>query len=142
MTGLQLAAIADCSNVTISRLENGHQQPTSSLAGRLAEALEVPLENLYFDPRRPPAVSQLAAALGLGGAAGARAPGPADDAEIERLAIDALRAMDPLLRAKAVGYILGLASGSSTFGAGAASKLAESAERTRRQAPPADRQEQ
>ncbi len=135
LTGRQLAEIADCSNVTISRIENGHQQPTSSLAKRLADALAVPLEGLYVDSRRAAASDRLVTALGLGSIAAAKTDGAVEDAEIEKVVIDALRKMGPLHRAQAIGYILGLASSSSAFAAEAAAKLAESAEKARREPP-------
>ncbi len=132
LTGLQLAELAQCSNVTVSRIENGHQQPSASVASRLADALDVPLAELTIDLRREAANRRLTAALGLG------APAGLSDEEMEAVVLEALRKMDPLLRAKAIGYILGLASSSSTFAAGAASRLAGSAESARRQPPPAD----
>jgi len=109
LTGLELAKRVHCSNVTISRIENGHQQPTSALSGRIAEALGVPLDELTIDPRR--AVRR-----------------DDDDTETERLIIEALRRMDPLLRARTIGYILGVASSGSPDAAAAAADLAAAAE--------------
>ncbi len=110
LTGLELSKRIACSNVTISRIENGHQQPTRAIAQRIADALGVPLTELSIDPRRA-----------------ARRSGDVDS-DTERLVVEALRSMDPLLRAKAVGFILGLASSASPEAAEAAGKLAEAAE--------------
>ncbi len=126
ITGRELAGLAHCSNVTISRIENGHQQPTTYLDKRLARALGEPVERLY-----------------VGGGAGAAGqsmghptPDGPDDADTQMaIVLDALRRLSPVLRAKAIGYILGLASSGSPPAAQAAASLAESAERTRQATP-------
>ena len=110
LTGLELARLVHCSNVTVSRIENGHQQPTSALSGRIAEALGVPLDELTIDPRRA-----------------VRRDGD-NDTDTERLVVEALRRMDPLLRAQTIGYILGVASSGSPDAAVAAANLAAAAE--------------
>jgi hypothetical protein len=89
-----------------------------------------------MDPRRAAASDRLVEALGLGSVAASHAAGAAEDTEIERVVIDALRTMGPLRRANAIGYILGLASSSSSFAAEAAAELAESAEKARQSQSP------
>jgi transcriptional regulator with XRE-family HTH domain len=119
MTGKELADLAQCSNVTISRIENGHQQPTSSMAKRLARALGVPVERFYFDPL---AGSERAALE------------DAEWANVEtqmQVVLEALRRLPAILRAKAIGFILGLATSTSPPAARAAASLAEAAERAR-----------
>jgi transcriptional regulator with XRE-family HTH domain len=39
----------------LSRVENGHTIPTVETLGRIAKALEVPLYELFYDGKQPPA---------------------------------------------------------------------------------------
>lgn len=45
----RLSSVADVGWVTISRLENGHQLPYPNTVKALAEALSIPVSDLYDD---------------------------------------------------------------------------------------------
>lgn len=111
LKGKELARRAGVTNVTISRIETGRQQPSQALAERIAEQLGVNIEVLQRAQPRPQGVIAM--------------PELSNE---EREILENYRRLGRIDRAKVWAFVMGLASNGSSEGAEAASRLIAAAE--------------
>lgn len=113
---VEVGAAARCSGQHVRRIERDGTVPSVSIALGIARLFGVPLDWLADDAADwpPPAVGERQAvvdvverALESGGLAG-------ELTDTERDVLSALRSLDPVGRAKAAGYVIGLAAGGSS----------------------------
>jgi len=122
---VEVGAAARCSGQHVRRIERDGTVPSVSIALGIARLFGVPLDWLADDAADwpPPAVGERQAvvdvverALESGGLAG-------ELTDTERDVLSALRSLDPVGRAKAAGYVIGLAAGGSSESAACGADL-------------------
>lgn len=111
LKGKELAHCTGVTNVTISRIETGRQQPSTALAERIAEQVGVEVEALQRTEQRPQGVVAM--------------PELSNE---EREILENYRRLGRIDRAKVWAFVMGLASSGSSEGAEAASRLIAAAE--------------
>jgi transcriptional regulator with XRE-family HTH domain len=109
LTGKELAEKVGCSSVTISRIRSGRQRPREELVTAIAAALGVDESQLY------------------GTAEAAAQAGGNPLSRDEREMLEAYRQMGPTERAKAWGFVVGLAHSGKDGMALAAAHMAAAA---------------